>query len=145
MSNFYTMLWTVACQALLSMGFSKQEHWSGLPCLPPGDLPDPGIEPVSLTSPSLADEGFFVCFLFCFFSFLPLAPPGKPHQQEQMSPNNFHLDKPPSPAPSIQAGTVRRRGSPASPRSAPAPTVTSSSQAPSLPGPTPCLERGAGR
>ena len=39
--------WIVACQAPLSMGFSRQEYWSGLPCLPPGDLPDPGIEPVS--------------------------------------------------------------------------------------------------
>jgi len=36
-------LWTVAHQASLSMGFSRQEYWSGLPCPPPGDLPDPGI------------------------------------------------------------------------------------------------------
>ena len=36
--------WTVACQAPLSMGFSRQEHWSGLPFPSPGDLPDPGIE-----------------------------------------------------------------------------------------------------
>ena len=49
--------WTVARQAPLSMGFSRQEYWSGLPC-PPGDLPDPGIEPTSLRSPPLAD-GFF--------------------------------------------------------------------------------------
>ena len=40
------------------MGFSKQEHWSGLPCPPPGDLPDPGIEPMSLTSPALAGRFF---------------------------------------------------------------------------------------
>ena len=46
--------WTVARQAPLSVGFSRQEHWSGLPCSPPGDLPDPGIEPASLTSPALA-------------------------------------------------------------------------------------------
>ena len=39
--------WTVAHQAPLSMGFSRQESWSGLPCPPPGDLPDPGIEPES--------------------------------------------------------------------------------------------------
>ena len=38
-------LWTVACQAPLSMGFSRQEYWSGLPFPFPGDLPDPGIEP----------------------------------------------------------------------------------------------------
>ena len=37
--------WTVAHQALLSMGFSRQEYWSGLPCPPPRDLPNPGIEP----------------------------------------------------------------------------------------------------
>ena len=39
--------WTVARQAPLSMAFSRQEHWSGLPFPPPGDLPDPGIEPES--------------------------------------------------------------------------------------------------
>ena len=41
--------WTVACQAPLSMGFSRQEYWNGLPCPPAGDLPDPGVEPVSPT------------------------------------------------------------------------------------------------
>ena len=51
-------LWTVARQAPLSMGCSRQEYWSGLPCPPPGDLPDPGIEPMSLTSPALAGEFF---------------------------------------------------------------------------------------
>ena len=40
-------LWTVARQAPLSMGFSRQECWSGLSCPPPGDLPDPGIKPGS--------------------------------------------------------------------------------------------------
>ena len=39
--------WTVACQAPLSMGFPRQEYWSGLPCPPPGDLPDTGTEPAS--------------------------------------------------------------------------------------------------
>ena len=42
-----TTLWTIAHQAPLSMGFSRQESWSGLPCPPPGDLPNPGIEPSS--------------------------------------------------------------------------------------------------
>ena len=46
--------WTVSCQALLSTGFSRQEYWSGLLFPFPGDLPDPGIEPVSLASPALA-------------------------------------------------------------------------------------------
>ena len=46
--------WTVAHQAPLSMGFSRQEYWSGLPRPPPWDLPDPGIEPLSLASPALA-------------------------------------------------------------------------------------------
>ena len=41
--------WTIAHQALLSMGFSRQEYWRGLPCPPPGDLLNPGIEPASLT------------------------------------------------------------------------------------------------
>ena len=39
--------WTVTCQAPLSMGFSRQEYWSRLPCLPSSDLPYPGMEPVS--------------------------------------------------------------------------------------------------
>ena len=48
-------LWTITLQAPLSMGFSRQEYWSGLPCPPLGDLPPaPGIEPSSLTSPALA-------------------------------------------------------------------------------------------
>ena len=41
------ILWTVTGQAPLSMGFSRQEYFSGFPCPPPGDLPNPGIEPVS--------------------------------------------------------------------------------------------------
>ena len=40
---------TIACKAPLSLGFSRHEHWSGLPCLPPGDLPDLGIEPADRT------------------------------------------------------------------------------------------------
>ena len=51
-------LWTVAPQARLSLGFFRQEYWNGLPCPPLGDLPIPGIEPASLTSPALAG-GFF--------------------------------------------------------------------------------------
>ena len=47
--------WTVAHQASLSMGFSRKEHWSGLPCPPPGDLPDPGIKPAS---PALHADSF---------------------------------------------------------------------------------------
>ena len=43
----------VACQAPLSMEFFRQEYWRGLPCPPPGDLPDPGIELASLKSPAL--------------------------------------------------------------------------------------------
>ena len=48
----FESLWTVAHQAPLSMGFSSQEYWSGLPCPSPGDLPNPRIEPASLPSPS---------------------------------------------------------------------------------------------
>ena len=53
----------VACQAPLSMGYSRQEYWSGLSCPPPGDLPNPGIE---LRSPALQADS------------LPFEPPGKP-------------------------------------------------------------------
>ena len=63
----FATLWTIARQHPLSMGFSQQECWSGLLCPPPGDLPNPGIESMSLKSLALAGE------------FLPLVPPGKPH------------------------------------------------------------------
>ena len=46
-------------QAPLSMGFCRQDYWSGLPCCPPGDLSNPGIEPLSLMSPALAGRIFF--------------------------------------------------------------------------------------
>ena len=55
MSDSFEIAWTVAHQAPVSMGFSRQEYWSGLPFPSPGDLPDPGIEPIS---PALA-SGFF--------------------------------------------------------------------------------------
>ena len=51
--QLFATLWTVACQALLSMGFSRQEYWSGLPFPSPGDLPDLEIE---LRSPALQAE-----------------------------------------------------------------------------------------
>ena len=50
--QLFATLWTVAHQAPLSMGFSRQESWNRLPCCPPGDLPDPGIELKSLMSPA---------------------------------------------------------------------------------------------
>ena len=50
--------WTVAHQAPLSMRFSSQDYWTGLPCPPPGDLPHPGIEPMSLISPALSSSLF---------------------------------------------------------------------------------------
>ena len=50
--------WTVTPQAPLSMRFSRQEYWSGLPFPSPGDLPDPGVEPASPVSPALAGRFF---------------------------------------------------------------------------------------
>ena len=56
--QLFVMLWTRACQASLSLGFSRKEHWSGLPSPPPGNLSNPGMEPASFKSPALA-AGFF--------------------------------------------------------------------------------------
>ena len=56
--QLFVTLWTVTRQAPLSMGFSRQEYWSGLSCLPLGNLPDSGIKPVFSVSPALAG-GFF--------------------------------------------------------------------------------------
>ena len=70
--QLFAILWTVARQAPLSMGFPSQEYWSGLPFPPPGDLPDPGIEPMS---PALAG-GFFTS-----------EPPGKPQGMNRSLPS----------------------------------------------------------
>ena len=59
--------WSVACQAPLSMEFSRQEYWTGLPFSPPGDLPDPAMATASSVTPALAGR------------FFTTAPPGKPH------------------------------------------------------------------
>ena len=56
--RFFVTSWTVARQAPLSMGFSRQEYWSRWPFPPPGDLPYQGIKPMSLISPSLAGVFF---------------------------------------------------------------------------------------
>ena len=59
--QLFVTLWTVAHYTPLSMVFSKQECWSGLPCHPPGDLPNPGIKPTSLMYPALAGGFFTTC------------------------------------------------------------------------------------
>ena len=64
--------WTVASQAPLSVGLSRQEYWRGLPCPPPGDLPNPGIKPESLMFPTLAGR------------FFTTGPPGKPRDKNQI-------------------------------------------------------------
>ena len=56
--RLFATLWTVAHQASLSMGFSRQEYWRGLSCPPLGDLPDPGIKLTTLMSPALAGTFF---------------------------------------------------------------------------------------
>ena len=77
--QLFATLCTVAGQAPLSMGFSRQEYWSELPCLSPGDFPNPGIKHASLMSPALQ-----VCSL-------PLAPPGKPHLHRCFQMEEFSL------------------------------------------------------
>ena len=59
----FATLWTIAHQAPLSMGFSRQEYWSGLPCPPPGDLPDPRIKPMSLTFSAWEVGSYHECHL----------------------------------------------------------------------------------
>ena len=60
--RLFGTLWTVACQAPLPIGFPRQEHWSGLPFPPPGDLPDLGIEPMSYVSPVLQEDSLLLAF-----------------------------------------------------------------------------------
>ena len=75
-------LWPYAHQAPLSMGFFKQEYWSGLPYLPPGNLSDPGIQHASLMSPVLAGSFFknihFLGLLHWQAGSLPVGPSEKP-------------------------------------------------------------------
>ena len=55
--RLFVSLWTIACQASLTMGFSRKEFWNGLPCPSPGHLPDPG-DRITFKSPALAGEFF---------------------------------------------------------------------------------------
>ena len=68
--------WTIAHKAPLSMGFSRQEYCSGLPFPPPGDLPNPGTGPTSLSSPALAGR-FFTTSITCRRLLLAPQPEGK--------------------------------------------------------------------
>ena len=78
--HLFATPWTIASQALLSMGFSRQEYWSGLLWLPTGDLPNSGIDFVSLNK-----------YLHWQAGSLPLAPPGKPIMQTHVI---IYLSKP---------------------------------------------------
>ena len=81
-SDSFVTLWIETCQASLSMGLSRQEYWSELPCLLPGDHPDPGMEPMSPVSPALqvdslpaepfifqvSAQSLLLKFLTCFYN-----------------------------------------------------------------------------
>ena len=81
--QLFATLWAVACQAPLSMGFSKQEYWSRLPCPPLGDLSDSGIKPTSLTSPAWAGRFFTTCTtweaLMCIYTHIKYTHRHIPH------------------------------------------------------------------
>ena len=78
--QFFATLWTIVHQASLSMGFSRQEYWSGLPCLPPGDLLNPGIEPASLMSLVLAGASFTASATWETLSHRSLKVEGEPQE-----------------------------------------------------------------
>ena len=82
-------LWTVVCQAPLSMGFYRQKYWSRLPYPPLEDLPDPGIKPVSLMSPALAGRFFTTsttCFSSILFSRSVVSDSVRPHEPQHARP-----------------------------------------------------------
>ena len=95
--QLFVILWTVAHQALLFIGFSRQEYWDGMPFPPPGNLPDLGIESMSLISLVLAGRS------------LPLEPSGKtfmyPDQisrsvmSDSLWPHELQHARPPCPSP----------------------------------------------
>ena len=80
----FVISWTVACQVPLSMGFSRQEYWSGKPSPSPGNLPDPGIEPTSPTSLALTGGFFYHCTTWCYVN-------SEPKPQEVKHPFLFSL------------------------------------------------------
>ena len=90
--QLFATLWTVAHQAPLSMGFFRQEYWSGLPCPPPGDLLHPRIEPESPVAPALWADS------------LPLVPPGKP--QSNYTPVEINTEKAMAPHSSTPAWKI---------------------------------------
>ena len=73
--QLFVTLWCAALQAPLSIGFSRQEYLSGLPCSPPGELPDPGIELMSPMFPALQADS------------LSIKSAGKPFSTPQLPPN----------------------------------------------------------
>ena len=79
--QLFANLWTVDCQVPLSMEILRTEYWNGLPFPPPGDLPNPGIEPKSLVSPALAGR------------FLPLGHLGSPFNTLGSPSSQFHMGK----------------------------------------------------
>jgi len=81
----FVVSWTAAHKAPLSMGFSRQEYWNGLPFPPPGELPDPGIEPVPLGSPALQVDS------------LPVAPLGKYWVETRDTAKHPIMHRPPPP------------------------------------------------
>ena len=76
--RFFVTSWTVVSQVPLSMELSRQECWSGLPCPPPGDLPNPGIRPVSLMASFIGRQGS-----------LPLVPPGNWYWNQEKNKSSF--------------------------------------------------------
>ena len=105
-----TTLWAVAHQAVLSMGFSRQEHWSGLSCLPPEDLPYSETEALCLISPALAGEFFttepswkprenHACsFLSCKFSSVQFS---HSVMSNSLQPHESQHARPPCPSPTL--------------------------------------------
>ena len=88
----FATLWSMACQAPLSMGFSRQEYWSGLPCPPPGDLPDPRIELKSPTSPALVQFSSVAHLYLTLCDPMNCSTPGLPvhHQLPEFTQTHVH-------------------------------------------------------
>ena len=127
-------VWSVACQVPLFMRFSRQEYWSGLPFPFPGELSDPGIEPVSLMSPALT-SGFFTtstpweALSSVQFSHSVVSDSLRPHESQHARPPC------PSPIPEVtqtHVHRVRDAIQPSHPLSSPSPPAPSPSQHQSL-------------
>ena len=134
----FVTIWAIAHQAPLSMGFSRHEYQSGLPCSPPGDLPDPAIELGSLMSPALPGGFFTTSATWEGLYLLQSVRFSRSVMSDSLQPHESQHARPPcpSPTPRVHSDSVHRVSDaiqPSYPLSSPSPPAPNPSQCQSFP------------